>query len=464
MQLPFDGSFEGFRRVGRLAALHGLSPGAVQFVDESRGQRGFFVESLPERGGELRAPRAFLELGRAVAAHASGAQWDLLYRVLHRLTHGEPGLLQKAIDADVRALHLLEKGVTRDVHKMHSFLRFRRVEDAEGLTWAAFYEPDHRILAQSVPFFVSRFGSEPFVVVTPHASATWNCSELSFGPGLPSKDQAFSRFFQDAAREDEFVDLFRTYYSHMFNPARENERAMRREMPVRFWKHMPETQAVPGLLIAARERTGRMLAEGVPAEPAPRAENLAELALHAARCTACPIHQNATQTVFGKGPSGAKIVLLGEQPGDEEDRRGEPFVGPAGQVLRQILQKVGVPVNDVYLTNAVKHFGWEAKGKRRLHKKPRYSEVVSCRKWLEAELELLRPRVIVCLGLTAAQSLLGPGFKLAQARGKFIPQPWADALITTYHPSAILRMRDEDAEKARRQLEDDLTRARDAAA
>lgn len=164
----------------------------------------------------------------------------------------------------------------------------------------------------------------------------------------------------------------------------------------------------------------------------------------AERCRGCELWRNATQTVFGEGTSKAEVVFVGEQPGDAEDVAGKPFVGPAGRVLDRALEAVGIDRERVYLTNAVKHFKWEPRGKRRIHAKPRLSEIRACRPWLETELALIKPRALVCLGATAAQALLGPSFRVTAARGTFVPSPLAPLVMATVHPSSILRARTDD--------------------
>jgi uracil-DNA glycosylase len=189
----------------------------------------------------------------------------------------------------------------------------------------------------------------------------------------------------------------------------------------------------------------------------PENPTLESLRQAAQGCRGCDLYKAATQAVLGEGPRRAAAFFIGEQPGDQEDLAGKPFVGPAGRVLDEALDEVGIPRADVYVTNAVKHFKWEPRGKRRIHQKPTLGEVKACRPWLETELALVRPRIIVCLGATAAQSLLGPQFRITRDHGLFFETPWAPWATATLHPSAILRM--PDAEKrlaARLQLLDDL--------
>jgi DNA polymerase len=178
-------------------------------------------------------------------------------------------------------------------------------------------------------------------------------------------------------------------------------------------------------------------------------------------CRACPLYQRATQAVFGEGPAGARLVLIGEQPGDQEDRQGRPFVGPAGAVLDEMLSAVGLERSELYVTNAVKHFKWKAtRGKRRLHEKPGLTEISACLPWFEAELEVVEPEMIVCLGATAAQALLGRAFRITRQHGEvFEENGWAPWVMATYHPSALLRADDEGRDALRRDLAADLERA-----
>jgi uracil-DNA glycosylase len=176
--------------------------------------------------------------------------------------------------------------------------------------------------------------------------------------------------------------------------------------------------------------------------------SLTELRAEAAGCRACPLWKTGTQTVFGEGAARASVMLVGEQPGDQEDRAGRPFVGPAGRVLDEALEAAGVDRGSAYVTNAVKHFKWEARGKRRIHAKPSWSEVAACRPWLDAELEAVRPRVLVCLGATAAQALLGRDFRVTRQRGTWVESDLAEHVTATIHPSAILRQRTEEERHA----------------
>ncbi|HEX5431591.1 MAG TPA: UdgX family uracil-DNA binding protein [Bryobacteraceae bacterium] len=165
-------------------------------------------------------------------------------------------------------------------------------------------------------------------------------------------------------------------------------------------------------------------------------------------CRGCELYKFATRAVFGEGRVTSRIVLVGEEPGDEEDRKGHPFVGPAGRMLDRALEEAGIDRSDVYVSNAIKHFKFEERGKRRIHKKPSSAEITACKPWLEMEVSLIRPKIVVCLGASATRSILGPNYRLTKERGRFVPHAWAPHVTATIHPSAILRAPDSEARHA----------------
>jgi uracil-DNA glycosylase family protein len=192
------------------------------------------------------------------------------------------------------------------------------------------------------------------------------------------------------------------------------------------------------------------ISTGSAADFLPRRRDLASLRAAAEKCRGCPLYADATQTVFGEGAAGARLILVGEQPGDREDREGHPFAGPAGLLLDKCLDEAGIDRKDVYVTNAVKHFKWEPRGKRRIHKKPSAREIAACRPWLDAEMEEIQPEIIVCLGATAAQSLLGKSFRVTQDRGRALEVAGLPPILATVHPSSILRAPDDTARREAR--------------
>lgn len=181
-----------------------------------------------------------------------------------------------------------------------------------------------------------------------------------------------------------------------------------------------------------------------PASP-PDTSSLPETREAARECTACHLYRRATQTVFGEGPEDAPIMLVGEQPGDYEDVAGKPFVGPAGKIMNRALEEAGIDRKQVYVTNVVKHFKWEPRGKRRIHQKPNSREITACRPWLEAELRIVRPKLLVCLGSTAGQAIFGPSFRVTRERGKVLSSKLSPKVVTTVHPSSLLRQPDEES-------------------
>lgn len=446
-ELAFDGTFAGWKAVARHALARDLTPPDVRWIDRRSQQSELSLASadptlvpVDATTPAFRVPRGFVALANHVSCHRDEARWPLLYRVLWRLTHGEPHLLEIPLDPDVAALNAMAKAVRREIHKTHAFVRFREVATDAGPWFVAWFEPQHHILEAATPFFVDRFAAMRWSILTPEQCAHWDGHTLTFTAGADRNAAPTS----DAAE-----DLWRTYYSSIFNPARVKVGAMLNEMPRHYWKNLPETSAIPSLLAEAAPRSSAMIAaseaQRVRASdfsPAsvPHSADLTLLRDAAATCRACPLWRNATCTVFGEGPPRARIFVIGEQPGDQEDRTGKPFVGPAGQLFDRALRAAGVDRETLYVTNAVKHFKWEPRGKRRLHQKPNAREIAACRPWLEAELRAVQPDLIVCLGGTAAQSVLGTPLRVTETRGQRVPTSYHAPALITVHPSSLLRL------------------------
>ena len=326
--------------------------------------------------------------------------------------------------------------------------------DADCEHFIAWYQPDHRILPLAAPFFAERFSIMRWTILTPDASVSWDpiAKEFTFGPGLPR---------ESAPPEDELETLWRAYYSSIFNPARVNPSTMRSEMPVRYWKNLPEVAVLPTLITQSKTRVQTMVKQQ-QAQPTaqpfvPEDHSLPSLNAALPGCQGCDLYCHATQVVGGRGPGNAALMLVGEQPGDQEDRQGKPFVGPAGAVLDRILDDLRIPREALYVTNAVKHFKFVQRGKLRLHQNPRMGEIMACRPWLLAEIETVKPSVVLCLGASASKSLLGGTFALMRDHGKILSTPYAERVLATVHPSALLRARDEQSGAQLKQfLTDDL--------
>jgi probable DNA metabolism protein len=422
-------------------------------------------EPAARNKSEFKVSADFVNLAKAVSCHADPQRWALLYRLLWRLTHGgEKALLEIVSDPDVARARLMAKNVRREIHKMHAFVRFRKVgEDGEGRErYGAWFEPDHWIVEAGSPFFRDRFANMDWSIFTPKGCVHWIGGVMEFSPGV-EKDPCDS--------PDELEQIWRTYYRSIFNPARLKPKMMQSEMPKRYWKNLPEADLIPELIRESRNRVSGMHAEpereirelrgnvyldslreaSVPhgdGRPPTHDVSLEELGRMTQACRACPLWERATCAVAGRGPEGARVMIVGEQPGDQEDLRGLPFVGPAGQLLDRALAEAGLDRSSAYVTNAVKHFKWESRGKHRLHRNPDRSEIEACRPWLMAELSKVAPEVLILLGATAASSLLGPGVKVMRDRGEVQAPQLAKKVILTVHPSFLLRVGDE-TEKAR---------------
>jgi len=344
---------------------------------------------------------------------------------------------------------------------MHAFVRFRSVACEDGERFAAWFEPEHHILERAAPFFMRRFAGMRWSIFTLEGSAHWDGQTLTYGPGASRSDMP---------GEDASEELWRTYFSSIFNPARLKVKAMQAEMPKKYWRNLPEAALIPEM-IAGAERTARRMIEASPAEPSARHQRVHEkiwadmaakqkphiettsigrLRADAEGCTRCDLYKNATQTVFGEGPHDARVMFVGEQPGDQEDLVGKPFVGPAGQLLDDILKEAKVDRTRVYVTNAVKHFKFEPRGKRRIHAKPNAGEVQACRWWLAHELDAVKPDLVVALGATAAQSLLGKAVAVTKERGHVLTRDDGVKVFVTIHPSFLLRIPDADQKVAER--------------
>lgn len=457
--------------MARRALQQEMPPQEIFWKEESSKDASldlFVGEDSPEKPASastkiVRVPREFLQLGEAVACHRDSSRWDLLYRLVWRINHGEPHLLDHTPDPDVHDFIQKERAVSRDVHKMRAFVRFREVTIDDGVWHVAWFEPHHHIVARNAPFFIERFASLKWSILTPDACAHWDGKELRISPGT-TRDQAP---VSDAAEE-----LWKTYYRAIFNPARPKPGMMKKEMSPYYWNNLPEAALIPDLLASASERTATMVAASHAKRPPESGDSIPihlpvkggwkALKAAAESCRACPLWRNATCTVFGEGPLHARVLVVGEQPGDQEDLAGRPFVGPAGQLFDRALQAAGVPRDQLYVTNAVKHFKWTPQGKRRLHQKPTSREIAACRPWLTAEIDHVRPTLLVCLGSTAVHSVVGSGVKVTEERGRQQPTEFGVPALITVHPSSLLRQPDRTREAADfAAFVDDLAKIRD---
>lgn len=467
--LAAEDDFEGWRDAARDLAEAGVPPEAVVWRVEGGTADLFSTETQQPQGASFSVPRHFVSLAKSVICHSDPERFALLYALLWKLRANRSSMEDRA-DPLTDRLEKLAKEVRRDVHKMHAFVRFREVEQTDGTTrFVAFFEPDHHIVRHTAGFFVRRFTNMRWSILTPELSIHWDGETLTEGPGASRAD---------APAGDPLEEMWKAYYASIFNPARLKVGAMLKEMPKKYWRNMPETSLVQPLIASARARELEMIdraAAKAGLKQALEAERRIEpgsnlrasweaLMKEARACTRCDLYKHGTQTVFGEGPLDASIMFVGEQPGDQEDIAGRPFVGPAGQVFDEALEKAGIDRTQVYVTNAVKHFKFEQRGKKRIHSKPNAGEIEACRWWIDQERTLIRPPVTVALGATAARSIFDKVVTISKVRGSPLALPDGGECWVTVHPSFLLRIPEPERRVEERQkFVDDLKRIRDRA-
>ena len=474
VQLPEPDDFAFWRERARGLVQCDVPPDRVAWVGP--GGNGSLFTSRDYAGDDTRLPvppadapmvrasKPFIALAKSAICHAEPERFALLYRLLWRHQRN-PRVLEDRADTDVRRLDELARQVRRDIHKMRAFVRFRLVEtpeaedgpeapEAEGgaeARYVAWFEPEHHILRANAGFFVRRFANMHWSILTPAGSLHWDGETLSEGP--PARRE-------DAPSGDPTEDLWRSYYASIFNPARLKVGAMLKEMPRKYWKNMPEAALIPELVAGAQAREARMVETGaLEFDERPETLEAIDKAIHA--CRKCPIGELDNQAVMGEGPRDAPLMIVGEQPGNVEDQTGRPFVGPAGQVLDQGLTRAGIDRGETYVTNAVKHFKYVNRGKRRLHQSPTAKEIDICRWWNEAERAVVQPKLVLALGASAARGLLGKTVSISKARGQPLALEDGSELWVTAHPSYLLRLDGAAREEQQRLFDADLAAVRE---
>ena len=456
MQVKLEGETDlaGFRAQARALLAASVPPDAVQWSTQARNEDLFGDGPAPGlvlAGGKaapVAVPASFLALCESVVMHREPQRFALLYRLLWRLAH-EPGLRDDPLDSDMLRARDMARAVGHDIHKMRAFVRFREVEDGNpgGPLHVAWFEPEHFILESNAQWFMRRFAQMRWAILTPDCCARWRPGgALEFSPGVGR---------EQAPPADAGEQLWLTYYRSIFNPARLKLAMMQKEMPRKYWRNLPEAVLISPLAAQAQQRSGQMIeqpatqtARRISRLPpavvaAPReaeVHSLEDLRNATQHCRRCAIGACATQAVNGEGPARARLMFVGEQPGDQEDLRGLPFVGPAGQLFDRALAQLQLPREAVFVSNAVRHFKFELRGRRRIHKTPSQQEAAACLDWLEQEISLVRPQALVALGATAARSLLGRPVAVTKERRRWLQRDDGLDVLVTLHPSALLRM------------------------
>jgi DNA polymerase len=440
VRLAAADDFDGWRAAARALVLADVPPERVSWqVGDAATDLFASADTTPPPPADAPAfsvPRGFVGLAEELLLHSDPQRFAYAHALLAKL-RDNPKALEDRADPLVRRCEDLAKAVRRDIHKMRAFVRFRSVVEEDGERFVAWFEPEHHIVRHNAGFFVRRFATMRWSILTPEVSIHWDGETLAEGPGAVKTD---------VPQDDPAEAIWKTYYASIFNPARLKTGSMLREMPKKYWKNMPETALVPGLIAGAQAREWEMIlaAQDKPVTGGNSRMALDALAEEAAGCRRCPLWQPATQTVFGEGPASAPLMFVGEQPGDQEDLAGRPFVGPAGQLFDRALGEAGVDRGAAYVTNAVKHFKFEPRGKRRIHAKPGTGEIEACRWWIDQERDIVSPKLTVALGATAAHSLFGRTMTISRSRGSPLTLADGSECWVTVHPSFLLRIPEED--------------------
>ncbi len=453
VSLAASDDFEGWRDVARRLVQADVPPDRVVWDSPEDQSTDLFAHgerrlpAAPADAPQPRASRDFIQFAKSAILHSDSKRFSLLYRLLWRL-QAKPRLMEDKADSDVRGIDELARQVRRDIHKMRAFVRFRVIEEPEGERYVAWFEPEHHILRANAAFFVRRFTTMRWSILTPRGSMHWDGEVLQEGPPATRAD---------APSGDPVEALWRKYYASIFNPARLKVGAMLKEMPRKYWKNMPEASLIPELIAGAQAREARMVEAGAQ-DFGEQPGTLAGIAEAIQSCRRCAIGCNGTNSVMGEGPTSPALMIVGEQPGDNEEEQGRPFIGPAGQLLRAHLKDAAIPIEQAYVTNAVKHFKFTPRGKRRLHQNPTAKEIDVCRWWLDDERTLVRPRVVLALGASAARSLLGRTVSVQKERGQpHLLEDGSELWITT-HPSYLLRLQDQSRSEEEQKFANDLRR------
>lgn len=437
--LPRLGTFPAWRDAARQLAGAGVSAdqviwsmaGAPKSLFEADG------DAMPTTASRnITVPKDFPGLAKQLCASRISGAFDVAYQLLIRCVD-QPHVLNNRSDPLNKTAQDIAKNIRRDMHKMKAFVRFREVtpEGAARRQFVSWFEPDHRIEELIAGFFTRRFADMDWMIITPEVTTKFADGNLT----------QVAEVNERLELSDTTEELWRTYYANIFNPARLKIKAMQSEMPKKYWKNLPEATLIPGLIAQAEARVLAMR-DATPSLPPMRAERILDALpdraatmddLH--NCARCPLAGPATQVVPGDGPKDAALMIVGEQPGDLEDLAGRPFVGPAGQAFDAIAAQVGLNRHAAYVTNAVKHFKFQPRGKRRIHQRPNTSEVSHCRFWLDGEIAEVQPRLILALGATAALALTGNGKDITKRQGTVEMGCAGVPVFLTTHPAFLLR-------------------------
>lgn len=446
-RIVFEPSFTAWRRVARTLLQAGVEPQEIEWVEFDTAAVEDHADVAPTLA--LTISRELLHRLRIAACYRTPDRWTLLYRVLWRWTHGELSVVNLD-DPDGALLDRRVQEVDDETALVYSLTRFRRREPSMGPPeFVGWFEPNHDVLERAALNFAPRMGESTWMLATPHAAAFWNGMLLRIGtpagtvvpvaPVAPDPDMNRLALIGEAVTSEQSEALWLAHYAHTFASEASPLR-------LQYWRKPAAGPSLPPALARARTRLDAQRAPvGVP--PAPPVVHLAMTPPLRTptgpldTCRRCALWRNATQAVAGSGSTHAAIMVVGEQPGEQDDREGEPFTGPAGQLLDDVLARAGLDRAALYLTQAVKHYKWEKPGTRRIHRTPAPREVEACQYWLDRELAQIAPRVVVTLGATALKALTGPHITLSEYLGQTIRHD-GRLIVPTYHPAYALRTDD----------------------
>jgi uracil-DNA glycosylase len=463
--IVLDPSFASWRAAARSLLMDGLHPNEVDWQETGASATVFgTIAPLPPGAVDPHAPTppkiagSFLKMLETAACYRARDRWPFLYKALWRWTQGDRAVAS-AEDEDGYRLHRMIEVVQAEEQHMQKVLRFRHRDPSLGppefISW---FEPVHDLLEHAAMHFAARMGSATWMIATPHGAAFWDGALLRVDRTSEAEEkpadfgESAGGMNGEAVSGDAIEALWLAYYESTFTAALENAVEMASHMPVRYWKSPPDGRVDPTLISRAdpysrRDRHPRNVPSEMEVAINTDLEPIKGTSLKAppslAECKRCSLWRNATQAVAGVGPADARVMLVGEQPGDQEDREGAPFVGPAGKLLDEAIAEAELERASLYLTNAVKHFKWEhGSGDERLHSPPAQREREACRYWLEEELTRIAPKVVVALGASALKALTGHRTALSEYLGKTIEHK-GRIIVPTYHPSYLLRLTDE---------------------
>lgn len=402
--LESETDWDGWRRATRALILAGAEPNAVRWRVGGR------AEKLPEAEGTFNVSRRLVSIASLAIQARAPERFGLLYRIVWRAQHGE----LPDDDPELHQAQSLAFEVRAEAHRMRTHIRYMPAQEGNQTRYLGWYEPVHRVLEANAQLIARRFPDHRFSIVTPDGSAHWNSEILSFGTGLKqAEDDATLAAWWEAHSAAVLADA---------NPGTSIPEA----------EDLPEAPRSPDL-----PPLGPVVLK-LAFDPA-----VTEASREAEHCRRCDLYKLGTQTVFGEGPAGARVMFVGEQPGDQEDTIGRPFVGPAGQMLDRALEEAGIDRRAVFITNAVKHFKFTPRGKRRIHQSPDPAEIQICRFWLDVERVRIAPKLLVVMGASGARAVLGRPVTVTRERGRPFQLEDGQTAFITVHPSYLLRIPDE---------------------